>query len=51
MIKHILDLLKLDDYYGVSPYIDIAKGKYQAPKTIKESLNKRKRWHKQNRNI
>jgi len=50
MIKHILDLLKLDDYYGVSPYIDIAKGKYQAPKTLKESLNKRKRWHKQNRN-
>ena len=47
MIKNILDLLKLDEYYGVSPYIDIAKGKYQAPKTLKESLNKRKRWQKQ----
>lgn len=44
MIKNILDLLKLDDYYGVSPYIDIAKGKYQAPKTMKEAINKRKRF-------
>jgi hypothetical protein len=44
MIKNILDLLKLDDYYGVSPYIDIAKGKYQAPKTVKEAINKRKRF-------
>lgn len=47
MIKHILDLLKLDDYYGVSPYIDIAKGKYQSPKTIKEAFKKRKRWQQQ----
>jgi len=45
MIKHILDLLRLNDYYGVSPYIDIAKGKYQAPKTIKEAINKRKRFN------
>ena len=45
MIKHILDLLKLDDYYGVSPYNDIAKGKYQAPKTVKEAINKRKRFN------
>jgi hypothetical protein len=44
MIKNILDLLKLDDYYGVSPYIDIAKGKYQSPRTIKEALKKHKRW-------
>ena len=49
MIKDILDLLKLDDYYGMSPHIDIAKGKYQAPRTIKEGLNKTKRWqHNQN---
>jgi hypothetical protein len=45
MIKHILDLLKLDDYYGVSPYIDIAKGKYEAPKNLKDLLNKRKRFN------
>ena len=45
MIKNILDLLKLDEYYGVSPYIDIAKGKYQAPKTMKEAINRRKRFN------
>ena len=43
MLKNILDLLKLDDYYGVSPYIDIAKGKYEAPVTLKEAINKTKR--------
>lgn len=43
MLKNILDLLKLDDYYGVSPYIDIAKGKYEAPATLKEAINKTKR--------
>ena len=51
MIKDILDLLKLDDYYGVSPYIDIAKGKYQAPRTLKQSINKRKRWRKDKESI
>ena len=43
MLKNILDLLKLNDYYGVSPYIDIAKGKYEAPETIREAINKTKR--------
>jgi hypothetical protein len=47
MLKHILDLLKLDDYYGVSPYIDIAKGKYEAPGNLKEAINKRKRFNKE----
>jgi|TARA_B100000242_G_scaffold251920_1_gene193790 hypothetical protein len=44
MLKNILDLLKLDDYYGVSPLIDIAKGKYEAPRTLKEAKNKIKRF-------
>jgi len=44
MLKHILDLLKLDDYYGVSPYIDIAKGKYEAPSNLKQAINKTKRF-------
>ena len=44
MLKNILDLLKLDDYYGVSPLIDIAKGKYEAPRTLKEVKNKIKRF-------
>lgn len=47
MLKHILDLLKLDDYYGVSPYIDIAKGKYESPSNLKEAINKRKRFNKE----
>ena len=36
MIKEIIDLLKADEFYNVSPIIDIAKGKYKAPKNIKE---------------
>jgi hypothetical protein len=30
MIKQILELLAIDDWYGVSENIDIAKGKYKA---------------------
>lgn len=30
MIKNIIDLLNLDDWYGQSENIDIAKGKYRA---------------------
>lgn len=45
MLKNILDLLKLDDYHGVSPYIDIAKGKYEAPDNLKQAIKKRKRFN------
>jgi hypothetical protein len=44
MIKEIVDLLKADDFYGVDPIIDIAKGKYKAPvniKELKESVKRR----------
>lgn len=44
MIKNIVDLLKADDFYGVDPVIDIAKGKYKAPtkfKEFKESVKRR----------
>jgi len=44
MLKNILDLLKLDNYYGVSPLIDIAKGKYESPTNLKEAKNKIKRF-------
>ena len=30
MIKNIIDLLNLNDWYGQSENIDIAKGKYEA---------------------
>lgn len=36
MIKEIIDLLKERDFYGVDPIIDIAKGKYKAPESLKE---------------
>jgi len=49
MIKHILDLLALDEFYGQSEVIEIAKGKYKRVTTFKEGFNKIKReikWQK-----
>jgi hypothetical protein len=49
MIKHILDLLALDEFYGQSELIEIAKGKYQRPTTIKQGFKQLKRqikWQK-----
>lgn len=43
MIKHILDILKLDDFYGKSEFIDIAKGKHEIPKTIHGAYKQGKR--------
>ena len=43
MIKGILDLLNLDDFYGVSENIDIAKGKYRAVRNMKDVINHTKR--------
>lgn len=43
MIKNILDLLKIDDFYGNTEFIDIAKGKYAIPTTIKETYKQAKR--------
>jgi len=39
----IIKLLALDNYYGVSETIDIAKGKYKIPLTLKEGLDQIKR--------
>ena len=44
MIREVIDLLKADDFYGVDPIIDIAKGKHKAPtkfKEFKESVKRR----------
>lgn len=44
MIKQLIEILKISDFYGVDPTIDIAKGKYKAPRTIeefKESVKRR----------
>lgn len=49
MIKNILDLLSLSNYYGVSDNIDIAKGKYELNTTIKKAIKQAKREWKRKR--
>lgn len=36
MIKEIINLLQISEYYGVSKKVDIAKGINSVPKTYKE---------------
>jgi hypothetical protein len=43
MIKEILNLLMMDNHYGQSETIEIAKGKYELPTTWKKGLNQIKR--------
>lgn len=43
MIKHILDLLALDEFYAQSELIEIAKGKYKRVTTFKEGFKQIKR--------
>ena len=46
MLRIIIELLKTDNFYGVNPYIDIAKGKYKAPLTITEVKEViKRRWY------
>jgi hypothetical protein len=50
MIRNILDLLQLDNFYGKSENIEIAKGKYQLPTSVKHAIKQGKRkalWQKQ----
>jgi hypothetical protein len=50
MIAKIIDALQAFDYYGESDIIEIAKGKYKLPETIKEGKEKLKRQFKMIRN-
>ena len=43
MIENILKLLKHRDYFGESKFIDVAKGQYKIPKTLKRALSQLKR--------
>jgi hypothetical protein len=43
MIKLILEMLQLNEHYGQSETIEIAKGKYELPKTISRKLKQIKR--------
>ncbi len=36
-------MLKIDDFYGKSEFIDIAKGKYKIPNSIREAYKQSKR--------
>jgi hypothetical protein len=46
MIKDILNMLQLDEWVGISENIDIAKGKYRKPKTMKDAIKSYKRWRR-----
>ncbi len=43
MIKNIIELLKVDEFYNKSELIEIAKGKYKAPETWREMFRNVKR--------
>jgi hypothetical protein len=42
----IFKLLNLDDFYGMSENVEIAKGKYKIPLTIKDGFQQIKRKYK-----
>jgi hypothetical protein len=49
MIEQILNLLKASSHYGQSELIEIAKGKYEYPKTFSDFFKQVKRefkWRK-----
>jgi len=46
MLRNIIDLLNSNDFYNQSELIEIAKGKYKAPTSLKEMLKNTKRRNK-----
>ena len=51
-VKLLFELLQIDEFKGVSKNIDIAKGKYKLPETIKEGVKQIKRelaWRREKR--
>lgn len=49
MIKNILELLSLDNYYGISEEIEIAKGKHELTTDLKKFYKqeiRKARWKK-----
>ena len=43
MLKKIFELLQCTEHYGQSELIEIAKGKYELPKTFKKGFEQIKR--------
>jgi hypothetical protein len=50
MIKIILEMLQLNEHYGQSETIEIAKGKYELPTTFSAGLKQFKRQIKEIKN-
>jgi len=46
----VLKLLNLDNFYGISETIEIAKGKYKLPLTLVEGVTSIKRVYNEKRN-
>ena len=47
----LFKLLNIDDFYGVSEEIEVAKGKYKLPLTLKEGYKQIKRgWNEKRSN-
>jgi hypothetical protein len=44
MIKGIIELLQMDEFYGVSARVDVAKGIYGYPNTWKDGWKQIKRY-------
>jgi glutathionylspermidine synthase len=45
MIKNVMDMLSLSNYYAVSEEVEIAKGRYKIPKTFLEMV--KQSWREQ----
>lgn len=43
MIKNIVDMLKLDNHFGISENVEIAKGKYKLESNVKKIYKQEKR--------
>lgn len=43
MIKNIIQMLSIDDFYAESEYIDIAKGRNEIVHTLKKTVKQIKR--------
>lgn len=43
MIGKIIELLKITEYYGISENVEIAKGKYKIPNSVKEVFEQARR--------
>ena len=50
MIKLIIEMLQMDEHYGQSEIIEIAKGKYELPSSFSGTIKQFKRQIKERKN-